>query len=117
MTIIIAFRLLRVQTNACKNTQMCHVLLHLARRVIQNPTVASMMINRWMFSTNHKDIGLLYLLLSLFAGLIGTSLSVLIRLELAVSGRGLLDGHGQLYNVIITVHGILMLLFMVMIAL
>ena len=66
---------------------------------------------------NHKDIGLLYLLLALFAGLIGTSLSMLIRLELAVSGRGLLNGNGQLYNVIITAHGIIMLLFLVMPAL
>ncbi len=71
-------------------------------------------IPRWLFSTNHKDIGLLYLLLALFSGLIGTSLSVLIRLELALSGRGLLNGNGQLYNVIITAHGIIMLLFMVM---
>ena len=75
------------------------------------------MINRWMFSTNHKDIGLLYLLLSLIADFSETSSNVLTNLELAVSGHGLLDGHGQLYNVIITVHGILMLLFMVMPAL
>ena len=117
MTIIIAFRLLRVHTNACKSTQRCHVLLHLARRMTQNPAVTSMVINRWMFSTNHKDIGLLYLLLSLIADFSGTSSNVLTNLELAVSGHGLLDGHGQLYNVIITVHGLLMLLFMAMIAL
>ena len=59
----------------------------------------------------------MYLLLALFSGLIGTSLSILIRLELALSGRGLLNGNGQLYNVIITAHGIIMLLFMVMPAL
>jgi cytochrome c oxidase subunit 1 len=40
-----------------------------------------------------------------------------IRWELAVPGRGILDGNGQLYNVIITGHGIIMLLFMVMPAL
>jgi heme/copper-type cytochrome/quinol oxidase subunit 1 len=78
---------------------------------------SQMMFTRWLLSTNHKDIGLLYLLLALFAGLIGTSLSMLIRLELAVSGRGLLNGNGQLYNVIITAHGIIMLLFLVMPAL
>ena len=75
------------------------------------------MMYRWFYSTNHKDIGLLYLLFALFGGLLGTSLSMFIRLELALPGRGLLDGNGQLYNVIITGHGLLMLLFMVMPAL
>lgn len=75
------------------------------------------MLSRWLFSTSHKDIGLLYLGFALFAGLIGTSLSMFIRLELGYPGRGLLDGNGQLYNVIITGHGLIMLLFMVMPAL
>jgi hypothetical protein len=75
------------------------------------------MLTRWLYSTSHKDIGLLYLGFALFAGLIGTSLSMFIRLELGVNGRGLLDGNGQLYNVIITGHGLIMLLFMVMPAL
>lgn len=74
-------------------------------------------ITRWFYSTNHKDIGLLYLSFALFAGLIGTTLSMLIRMELAVPGAGILNGNGQLYNVIITGHGIIMLLFMVMPAL
>lgn len=72
---------------------------------------------RWLYSTNHKDIGFLYLVFAFLGGLIGTSLSMFIRWELAVPGRGLLDGNGQLYNVIITGHGIIMLLFMVMPAL
>jgi hypothetical protein len=72
---------------------------------------------RWLFTTSHKDIGLLYLIFAFVGGLIGTSLSMLIRYELALPGRGLLDGNGQLYNVIITGHGIIMLLFMVMPAL
>ena len=75
------------------------------------------MVMRWLYSTNHKDIGLLYLVLALFSGLIGTSLSVMIRMELSLAGRGMLDGNGQLYNVIITGHGVIMLLFMVMPAL
>nr|ANQ46437.1 cytochrome c oxidase subunit 1 [Tetrabaena socialis] len=72
---------------------------------------------RWLYTTSHKDIGLLYLGFAFVGGLIGTSLSMLIRYELAMPGRGLLDGNGQLYNVIITGHGIIMLLFMVMPAL
>jgi heme/copper-type cytochrome/quinol oxidase subunit 1 len=72
---------------------------------------------RWLYSTNHKDIGFLYLVFAFLGGLIGTSLSMFIRWELAVPGRGILDGNGQLYNVIITGHGIIMLLFMVMPAL
>jgi hypothetical protein len=70
-----------------------------------------------MYSTNHKDIGLLYLLFSLFSGIIGTVLSVFIRMELSLPGSGILASNGQLYNVIITGHGLLMLLFMVMPAL
>ena len=69
---------------------------------------------RYIYSTNHKDIGLLYLLFALFAGVIGTMLSMFIRMELSLPGSGLLAGNGQLYNVIITGHGIIMLLFMVM---
>ena len=71
------------------------------------------MIQRWLYSTSHKDIGLLYLGFALFAGLIGTALSIFIRLELGVAGQGFLAGNSQLYNVIITGHGLIMLLFMV----
>ncbi len=75
------------------------------------------MFYRWMYSTNHKDIGILYLLLAVFSGVIGTMLSVFIRMELSLPGSGVLASSGQLYNVIITGHGIIMLLFMVMPAL
>jgi len=59
----------------------------------------------------------MYLFFAFFAGLMGTALSVFIRLELGLPGFGVLNGNGQLYNVIITAHGLLMLLFMTMPAL
>ena len=68
---------------------------------------------RWFLSSNAKDIGTLYLMFALFSGLIGTSFSVLIRLELSGPGVQYIADN-QLYNSIITAHAILMIFFMVM---
>jgi cytochrome c oxidase subunit 1 len=69
---------------------------------------------RYFFSTNHKDIGVLYLVFAIIAGLIGGIFSLLIRMELAEPGMQILGDDYQRYNVWITAHGLLMIFFMIM---
>lgn len=71
---------------------------------------------RWFMSTNHKDIGTLYLIFSVIAGLIGGLFSVYMRMELQEPGMQYFsDGHW--WNVIVTAHGLIMVFFVVMPAL
>jgi hypothetical protein len=73
-------------------------------------------LERWFWSANAKDIGVIYLILAVFSGLLGTAFSVLIRLELSAPGIQYI-ANNQLYNSIITAHAIMMIFFMVMPAL
>jgi cytochrome c oxidase subunit 1 len=79
-------------------------------------SVLTLWIERWFCSTNAKDIGTLYLIFAVFAGLMGTGFSVLIRLELSGPGIQFISDN-QLYNSIVTAHAIIMIFFMVMPAL
>src|SRR5579883_3538937 len=74
-------------------------------------------VRRWLFSTNHKDIGTLYLIFAGSAGIIGAIFSVIMRYNLMTPGDRLFAANHQLYNVIITEHGLTMIFFTVMPAL
>src|SRR5438132_1318620 len=71
---------------------------------------------RFVYSTNHKDIGTMYLVFAIIAGIIGGSLSIAIRMELMYPGIQVFTGeHGShTYNVFTTAHGLIMIFFMVM---
>src|SRR5205085_12135203 len=71
---------------------------------------------RWLCSTNHKDIGTLYLCFAIFAGVFAGGLSMIMRAQLLNPGQHIVSD-GQEWNVIVTAHGLLMIFFTVMPAL
>ncbi|MCP4053699.1 MAG: cytochrome c oxidase subunit 1 [Mesoflavibacter sp.] len=80
---------------------------------LQNKSSIYKWCSRWLFSTNHKDIGTLYLILGGFSSVLGTAISVIVRLELANPGNQLLAGNHQLFNVLITGHAFIIVFFVV----
>ena len=71
-------------------------------------------VSRWLFSTNHKDIGTLYIIFSVLAGLIGGAASVVIRHQLMHPGGTTFGGDWQLYNSVVSAHALVMVFFTVM---
>src|SRR5207249_72187 len=104
---------------------MAAAVAHEAHQTSDHPTGW----RRYVYSTNHKDIGTMYLVLAIIAGVIGGALSILMRMELMEPGIQYFTGWAQIlygvqgdttdiakhmYNVFITAHGLLMIFFMVM---
>jgi len=82
------------------------ILLKIPRHSLRNYIP---LVRDGFFSTNHKDIGVLYLIFGAFSGVLGTTMSVLIRMELSQPGSQILAGNYQLYNVLVTGHALLMI--------
>ena len=98
---------LSLSSNSYETTQVSF-----DKEVSRRNSTISLWTERWFLSSNAKDIGTLYLMFALFAGLVGTAYSVLIRLELSGPGVQYIADN-QLYNSIITSHAIIMIFFMV----
>ena len=67
--------------------------------------------DKWLRSCNHKDIGTLYLITGVWAGMIGTRIRVIIRIQLSFPSGFL--ANQQLYNVIVTAHAFIIIFFIV----
>jgi cytochrome c oxidase subunit 1 len=95
----------------------CRIGWELSYSWEQNPpyTYMAYFSQRWLYSCNHKDIAVLYLIFSGISGLVGTSFSILMRMELAqASAEGILKGNYVIYNLLVTGHGVVMVFLFLM---
>ena len=70
-------------------------------------------VKRWLYSTNHKDIGTLYIIFGFLMGLVGTFFSAIIRVQLMYPGSLFLGGNFHYYNTVITAHALIIIFFIV----
>ena len=71
-------------------------------------------IKKWLMSTNHRVIGTWYLVLGVLAGIMGTTYSIIIRIELSSPDFSILNFNNQIYNSVVTTHAILMIFYFIM---
>nr|YP_010191919.1 cytochrome oxidase subunit 1 and subunit 2 [Dictyostelium intermedium]DAZ85393.1 TPA_asm: cytochrome oxidase subunit 1 and subunit 2 [Dictyostelium intermedium] len=82
------------------------------KQIGEKTGIINKFLNKWIFTVDHKTIGSMYITFSILAGIVGTLLSLIIRMELSTGN--MLEGDSQQYNVIVTAHGLIMIFFMVM---
>ena len=75
-----------------------------------------MNIKKWLVTTDHKDIGKMYIAFTIIAAILGTLLSLVIRLQLHAPAGTIIKNY-QYYNVIVSSHGLIMIFFVTMPAL
>lgn len=99
-----------------KNTKwglICFGFFFINRIVLRLFNFTKWFARSWLFTTNHKKLGLMYLLFACCSGLFGTTLSSLIRLELAQPGSLVFAGNANAYHVVMAMHGVIMVFFLV----
>lgn len=96
-----------LKSNVILKKLYCYFIKNM--KIIFSNNVIFNFVTRWLFSTNHKDIGTLYLIFAGVSGIAGTVLSLYIRITLATPNSAFLEHNYHLYNVLITGHAITMI--------